>query len=34
VAGEEATCRVTCTLSPSGMTVIDGTATLVPFAKV
>jgi len=34
VAGEEATCRVTCTLSPSGTTVIDGTATLVPFAKV
>ena len=33
VAGEEAVCRITCTLSSSGATVVDGTATLVPFAK-
>jgi 3-hydroxybutyryl-CoA dehydratase len=33
VAGDEATCRVTCTLSSSGAIVVDGTATLVPFAK-
>ena len=32
VAGEEAVCRITCTLSPSGAAVVDGTATLVPFA--
>src|SRR5438445_4665621 len=32
VAGDEAVCRITCTLSPSGTTVVDGTATLVPFA--
>jgi 3-hydroxybutyryl-CoA dehydratase len=32
VAGEEAVCRITCTLLPSGATVVDGTATLVPFA--
>ena len=33
VAGDEATCRITCALLPSGATVVDGTATLVPFAK-
>jgi 3-hydroxybutyryl-CoA dehydratase len=32
VAGEEAVCRITCMLSPSGAAVVDGTATLVPFA--
>jgi 3-hydroxybutyryl-CoA dehydratase len=32
VAGEEAVCRITCALLPSGATVVDGTATLVPFA--
>jgi 3-hydroxybutyryl-CoA dehydratase len=32
VAGEEALCRITCTLSSSGATVVEGTATLVPFA--
>ncbi|MGX1321502.1 3-hydroxybutyryl-CoA dehydratase [Bradyrhizobium sp. USDA 377] len=33
VDGDDAVCRVTCTLSPSGATVVDGTATLVPFTK-
>jgi 3-hydroxybutyryl-CoA dehydratase len=33
IAGDEAVCRITCTLSSSGATVVDGTATLVPFAK-
>ena len=33
VAGDEAVCRITCTLSSSGATVVDGTATLVPFAR-
>ena len=32
VSGDEAVCRITCTLSSSGATVVDGTATLVPFA--
>jgi 3-hydroxybutyryl-CoA dehydratase len=31
-AGDEAVCRITCTVSTSGATVVDGTATLVPFA--
>jgi hypothetical protein len=25
-------CRITCTLLPCGATVVDGSATLVPFA--
>ena len=33
IAGDEAICRITCTLSSSGATVVDGTATLVPFAR-
>jgi 3-hydroxybutyryl-CoA dehydratase len=33
VTGDEAVCRITCTLSPSGATVVDGTATLVPFEQ-
>jgi 3-hydroxybutyryl-CoA dehydratase len=33
IAGDEAVCRITCSLSSSGATVVDGTATLVPFAK-
>jgi 3-hydroxybutyryl-CoA dehydratase len=33
IAGDEVVCRITCTLSSSGATVVDGTATLVPFAK-
>lgn len=31
VDGEEAVCRIVCTLSPSGETVVEGTARLVPF---
>jgi 3-hydroxybutyryl-CoA dehydratase len=31
VKGDDAICRITCTLSPSGATVVEGTATLVPF---
>jgi 3-hydroxybutyryl-CoA dehydratase len=31
VAGDDAVCRITCTLSASGKTVVEGTATLVPF---
>jgi 3-hydroxybutyryl-CoA dehydratase len=32
VKGDDAICRITCTLSPSGATVVEGTATLVPFS--
>src|SRR5437879_12891217 len=32
IAGDEAVCRVTCTLLSSGATVVDGTATLGPLA--
>jgi 3-hydroxybutyryl-CoA dehydratase len=32
IAGDEAVCRITCTLSPSGTIVVNGTATLVPFS--
>ena len=32
VDGDDAVCRITCTLSSSGETIVDGTATLVPFA--
>jgi 3-hydroxybutyryl-CoA dehydratase len=32
VSGDHAICRIICTLSPSGATVVEGTATLVPFA--
>jgi 3-hydroxybutyryl-CoA dehydratase len=31
VDGDDAVCRITCTLSASGENVIAGTATLVPF---
>ncbi len=33
VDGEEALCRIVCTLSSSGDTVVEGTATLVPFER-
>ena len=33
VDGDDAVCRITCTLAPSGMTAIEGTATLVPFEQ-
>ena len=33
VAGEEAVCRITCTLSVSGEAIVEGTATLVPFER-
>jgi 3-hydroxybutyryl-CoA dehydratase len=32
IKGDDVVCRITCTLSPSGVTVVEGTATLVPFA--
>ena len=32
VSGDEAVCRITCTLSSSGAAVVTGSATLVPFA--
>lgn len=31
VHGDEALCRIVCTLSSSGDTVVEGSATLVPF---
>jgi 3-hydroxybutyryl-CoA dehydratase len=31
VNGDDAVCRITCTLSVSGETIVEGTATLVPF---
>jgi 3-hydroxybutyryl-CoA dehydratase len=31
VSGDDAVCRITCTLSVSGETIVEGTATLVPF---
>ena len=33
VAGDNAVCRITCTLAPSGETAVEGTATLVPFEQ-
>lgn len=33
VDGDDAVCRITCTLSPSGETVVQGSATLVPFER-
>jgi 3-hydroxybutyryl-CoA dehydratase len=33
VTGDEAVCRITCTLSSSGAVVVDGSATLVPFEQ-
>jgi 3-hydroxybutyryl-CoA dehydratase len=32
VTDDQALCRITCTLLPCGATVVDGSATLVPFA--
>ena len=31
VDGDDAVCRITCTLSVSGETIVEGTAKLVPF---
>lgn len=33
VDGDEAVCRIVCTLSASGEAVVEGTATLVPFER-
>ena len=33
VTGDDAVCRITCTLSSSGALVVDGSATLVPFGQ-
>jgi len=33
VDGDEAVCRIVCTLSASGKAVVEGTATLVPFER-
>jgi 3-hydroxybutyryl-CoA dehydratase len=33
VAGDEAVCRITCTLAPTGEVAVEGTATLVPFEQ-
>jgi 3-hydroxybutyryl-CoA dehydratase len=33
VDGDDAVCRITCTLSISGEAIVEGTATLVPFER-
>jgi 3-hydroxybutyryl-CoA dehydratase len=33
VDGDDAVCRITCTLSVSGEAIVEGTATLVPFER-
>jgi 3-hydroxybutyryl-CoA dehydratase len=33
VDGDDAVCRITCTLLVSGETIVEGTATLVPFER-
>ena len=33
VSGDDAICRVTCTLAPSGELAVEGTATRVPFEQ-
>jgi 3-hydroxybutyryl-CoA dehydratase len=33
VDGDDAVCRITCTLSVSGEAIVEGTATLIPFER-